>query len=174
MKAKEIPVNIGEYLKYDESSQSCLRWIKLFGRSRNIKIGDVAGSKHHTGYFSVRFNGITFQTHRIIFFLHNGYCPDVIDHIDGNPSNNIIDNLREATFSENNSNTRTRKDNFCSRKGVSKHTSGNYWYVGIQKNKKRFCKYFSLNQFQEACDYADSLRERLHGDFANNGSTKYL
>lgn len=170
MKTNEIPANIGEYLKYDETSSTGLRWIKKSGYI--INVGDAAGSKPKSNYYNTKFKGKHYLNHRIIFFLHNGYCPDILDHIDGNPLNNKIDNLREATYSNNNCNSKIQKNNKLGHKGISiKQNNGIVYYrVSITKNKKRYEKYFPLDKFQEACVYADELRKNLHGDFSNNGN----
>lgn len=50
----------------------------------------------------------TYFAHRVVWALHYGKFPDgVIDHIDGDPSNNRLDNLRSVDQSENNINRRT-------------------------------------------------------------------
>lgn len=172
MKTKEIPTNIGEYLKYDETSPSCLRWIKRTGKRNHI--GDIAGCVDSEGYYITGIFSKVWLNHRIIFFLHNGYCPTVIDHRDGDNSNNKIGNLREATASQNGFNAKIPKNNTSGYKGITKKIQGNctYWYINITKNKKTYTKYFPINQFQEACDYADALRKKLHGDFANVGGVK--
>lgn len=170
MKIKEIPSNIGEYLKYDETSPSCLRWVKA---RHHINVGDHAGTLHNRrNYYLTGFAGKLYQNHRIIFFLNFGYCPEIIDHIDGNPQNNRIDNLRESTRSQNNCNSRINSNNSSGYKGISLHSSGKYqyWRVQIKKNNKLgISKTFPLSQFQQACNFADEQRAILHGEFANNG-----
>ena len=48
--------------------------------------------------------------HRLAWYLHYGHLPlNSIDHIDGNPSNNKIDNLRDVTHQQNMWNRRTAK-----------------------------------------------------------------
>lgn len=167
---KEIPANIGEYLKYDETSPTCLRWTKKSGYK--INIGDAAGSLGEEGYYRTRFDKKLYFNHRIVFFLHHGYCPDYIDHIDGNRSNNKIENLRECSKKENAYNSKLSKKNTSGHKGVYFSQSGktSCWVVKIRKNKKTYRKCFPIDKFQEACDYADALRKTLHGDFSNNGN----
>lgn len=164
MKTNEIPANIGEYLKYDETSPSCLRWIKKLGYK--INIGDVAGRLNNRNYYQTCFDGKDYKNHRIIFFLHYGYCPDCIDHINTDRTNNKINNLREATRSDNNCNSKIRKNNTSGHKNVSLQ-SGKYWRVQINKFETIVVsKLFPLDQFQQACDYSDEQRQIIHGNFA--------
>lgn len=69
--------------------------------AKQIAVGSKAGCKNSHGYCVVRADGVLYGAHRIIFLMHHGYLPDYIDHADGNRLNNSIDNLREATASEN-------------------------------------------------------------------------
>lgn len=58
------------------------------------------------GYWLCRLNGGLFKVHRIIFYMHKGYLPRLIDHIDGDTQNNRIENLREASLSGNGANSK--------------------------------------------------------------------
>lgn len=171
IKIKAIPENIGEYLKYDDTSPTGLRWIQKL--CYKINIGNPAGGlDNHTNYYYTTFAGKRYINHRIIFFLHFGYCPEIIDHIDGIRTNNRISNLRAATLSQNNCNTKLRKDNSSGHKGVSLRSKGKYqyWRVLIWKNRKLVInKTFPLSEFQSACNYADEQRAVIHGEFSNNG-----
>ncbi len=54
------------------------------------------GTKKQNGYIEIQWKGKRYYAHRIIWTIFNGEIPDklVIDHIDGNPSNNKLENLR--------------------------------------------------------------------------------
>lgn len=173
MRINNIPSNIGEYLAYDETSKTGLRWIKA---RRNINVGDPAGTlNNRTNYYDTGFAGKLYRNHRIIYFLHHGFCPDCIDHIDVNTQNNQIDNLRAATLSQNNCNRKINKNNSSGHKGVCLKTDGKYqyWHVQIWKNRKNvISKTFPFSEFQAACYFADEQRKILHGDFSNTGDQK--
>lgn len=65
-------------------------------------------------------------------FLPNPDNLPVVDHIDRNPENNRLDNLRWYSQSDNNRNTNVRKDNKSGHKGV-------YWMEAKQKYKAEVC-----------------------------------
>ena len=172
-KINEIPGNIGEYLAYDETSKTGLRRIKLLENSKTVSIGDEAGGLNKTsGYYGTRFNGKRYRNHRIIFFLHHGYCPDVIDHIDNQKTNNKIDNLREASLSQNQHNAKIRKDNSTGIKGLSKLTNlaGNeYWMCVIKGIPTKYFRKDLPNSRALAEKWLIDNREELHGEFTNHG-----
>tara|TARA_X000001382_G_C3048812_1_gene140373 strand:- start:20 stop:436 length:417 start_codon:yes stop_codon:yes gene_type:complete len=104
--AKKLPsVEIlNELLKVDPSSFSGLTW--KVDRRGTAKAGTKAGSKGFTGtgipFWRVRVNGVEYLTSRVIWKMVTGKDPDqVIDHIDNNPLNNDISNLRDVTQTEN-------------------------------------------------------------------------
>ena len=76
--------------------------------ARRIKIGDKAGCLDGNGYACLRINSVRYRMHRIIWAYHYDAIPSnlQIDHIDGDKLNNIIENLRLATQSQNNSNNK--------------------------------------------------------------------
>lgn len=109
------PVTIPHEMTYDEMNEwfyidpecpSGLRWKKQRPRSRS-RAGDQAGSVlQKTGnkkYWQVKIFDTVFKVHRIVYLLNNGFIDSnkVVDHIDGNGTNNKVENLRLVTHFEN-------------------------------------------------------------------------
>ena len=68
-------------------------------------IGAVAGSLNYNGYRRVSVNCRQVYAHRLAWFAATGVWPtEDIDHIDGNPGNNHISNLRFADRQMNHQN----------------------------------------------------------------------
>ncbi len=141
---------------------------------RNCKIwnanhaGKLAGSVNN-GYISVRFNNKSYQTHRIIWKMHNGsdlpFTDYEIDHIDGNRMNNKIDNLRLATRSENGWNiTKAGANSASGIRGVSWDKRRSKWESKIHVGgHKKFLGYF--NSVSEAEEAYIAARFKYHGEF---------
>jgi hypothetical protein len=99
--------------------------------------------------------------------FHHGYIPKIIDHIDNNPANNRIDNLREATQQENCFNSKKRKHNTSGYKNVVWHDSGKKWAVRLFINGSN--KHFGLYFDKEIANFvAETMRYKYHKKFANN------
>jgi hypothetical protein len=126
-------------------------------KSIRIKVGDEAGACDGLGYRVIRFNGKLYRTHHLVYLMHKGYLPKLLDHINRNRSDNRIENLREATASQN----------ACNRpaKGVYWKSQIKHWCVEIQVNKVKH--YFGIfKDFELAELVAKMAREKLHGQFA--------
>jgi hypothetical protein len=114
-----------------------------------VKAGDTAGYRKSTGYWIVKYKQAKLHLHRIVWEMHKGTIPKgmVVDHIDRNPSNNLIDNLRLATITENNWNSGMHKDNRTQLKGVSFHPKSGKFRSRIMKNRKDICLgYFTTKE----------------------------
>jgi len=90
------------------------RFIYKDGQLLNAKTKHVYHNCDRDGYIRVRVNGIEYRAHRLIWEIHNGPIPSdmLVDHIDGDVSNNRIENLRLATRQQNNAN-RSKMLNNC-------------------------------------------------------------
>lgn len=89
----------------------CGLWVSNFGRvwwtSRKYPNGHFTyGSDSGKGYLRVGYQGKLYQVHRLVAecFLENPDNKPEVDHIDRNPKNNRVENLRFVTHSENQKN----------------------------------------------------------------------
>jgi hypothetical protein len=132
--------------------------------------GKVAGGSRNDGYktIQIKIAKNSFQrilAHRVIFMMHYGYMPEVVDHIDRNRGNNRIENLRQCTFQQNLWNQSVRKNTKSGYKGVYWSEKINVWNVYIAVDKK--LKYFgSYKDIKEAAKIADSARKQHRGEFS--------
>lgn len=105
-----------ELLSYDQFT-GIFRWKKKLGKGNP---GDIAGSPDVQGYIRLMIRGERFLAHRLAWFYHFKKWPEnQIDHISLIKSDNRIENLREATGSQNQSNKAMIKSNTSGFKGVS-------------------------------------------------------
>ena len=75
--------------------------VNMDGEIMNLKTGYLLKGSIRNGYIRIRIENQYYSLHRLIFETFHGYCPKIVDHIDGNRSNNRLDNLREVTQQEN-------------------------------------------------------------------------
>jgi hypothetical protein len=107
---------IEDYLKYDETSKTCLRWITRYG---NEAFTFVFNNRYYRGSFNYK----SIFAHQVIMYLFYGKWSSKelhIDHMDGNSLNNKIDNLRFVTPIENqrNLNNKVPKNNTTGIRGL--------------------------------------------------------
>ena len=160
-----IHARLLEVLHYDSETGE-FRWRKRV--SRSVKIGDLAGLTDGEGYRLITIEGRGYRAHQLAWFYMTGeWCSVVIDHRDGNPSNNRWANLRPATISQNNANRRLHRNNKCGFKGVIQNHVGS-WVATIYKDGRSY--YLgSFRTPQEAhAAYVEAAR-RLFGEFARAG-----
>lgn len=129
--------------------------------------GSRAGTKKASGYRQVSINNKLYYEHRIIFMMHHGYLPVCTDHKDGDKNNNTIENLREATFSQNSANIKKRNETTSGIKSVFKNKKGKPWRVRIAVKGDRM-DFGSYDDLELAELVADEARDKYHKDFARN------
>lgn len=168
-----------------DPAEGVLRWKVSHGRAH---AGQKAGSRKNVGrslaspywYIQVTIDGYRYSAHNLAWVLYYGECPSkLVDHVDNNPLTNRKVNLRLATNSQNNQNSKIRSDNKFGIKGLTRHktacgkSGGITAQVGL--NRKEFSKTFCLSKWseQEAIEMATAWRRQktleLHGDFGNHG-----
>lgn len=136
--------------------------------SKRTQKGDKAGSIDGNGYLQTGINNKNYKNHRIIFCMFNGFLPTIIDHIDGNPLNNKIENLREVTKSQNSLNAKLSKANTSGVKNVTWETTRQKWRVQVYlKGKRVYSNRFDNLELAELV--ATEARNKYHGEYANHG-----
>ena len=103
---------------------------KPSSRANHVYPGREAKTKDVWGYYSVMLDGKTYRVHRIIWFMIYEVDPGPyeIDHINGNPIDNRVSNLRLCSGFQNSLNKKRPANNTSGIKGVS--------YDKYRKNKK--------------------------------------
>lgn len=156
---------------FEYREDGCLIWKYHPDKSKKYYIGTVAGMLMSDGYYRVSILGKKYRLHRVIFLYHKGYLPEfpvTIDHITGNRDDNRIENLREATKSQQNYNKPISNSNTSGIKGVCWDKTNRKWKTKVESNGKRYTVgYFS--DIEEAKNAVRQLREKLHGEFCNHG-----
>ncbi len=120
-----------ERLKYTPEDGK-VWWVKHPRRS--TANGTEAGNMMQNGYRKLKFCGKQYLTHRVAWLLHYGSWPiGDIDHIDGNPSNNRLDNLRDVSHSINLQNRKS---------ATRKNKTG---FLGVVKRKNKYAAHITIN-----------------------------
>jgi HNH endonuclease len=133
--------------------------------ARMVWIGARAGHAVRDGYWSVCIQYANYFEHRLIFQMHHGWCPQNLDHIDGNPANNRIENLRPADIALNAANRRNLSSNTSGRKGVYWSRKAKRWHASIgYQNKRIFLGAFT--DIDAAADAYDAAAVRYFGQHA--------
>lgn len=132
--------------------------------------GKVAGSlfNHKSGskaYF-IGFYGHRYRSARLVFMWHHGYFPPEIDHIDRNPLNDKIENLRAATSAQNKTNRGSAKNSTSKYLGVSWNTKYSRWVAQICFNYKQHNLGYFDSEIEVALAY-NRAAVRHHGEYAN-------
>ena len=141
-----------------------LYWKNPWFKTRKDK---PAGTRLNTGYRSICINYNKYLEHRLIYLYHHGVLPKYIDHVDGDPSNNLIENLRECSNMQNHFNEKKPKNNTSGIKGVSFHKATQKWRANVFLDYKQH--YLGLfNDIQEAEKACKEFRNKHHGEFARH------
>ncbi len=124
--------------------------------NKRTRSGDIVGCSGPGGYRQLKYKYSAYYVHRIIWLLHHGKFPKgIMDHINGNKTDNRIQNLRECTPRENDSNRKVHREG----KLVGCSKVGNRYQAQIRING-RSVYLGTFNTEKEASDkYQDALRK---------------
>lgn len=122
------------YLRYDPIT-GLLFWRNPIGRRASV--GSVAGYKNSFGHINLSIAGQSYTAHRLIWLHVHGVWPkDQIDHINHIPDDNRIENLREATQTENQKNKSVQKNSTSGILGVTYCNTNYKWVASINIDGK--------------------------------------
>jgi hypothetical protein len=170
-----------EYFSLDTDSPSGLVRIRD-NRGKSVVKFNIGTMAYRENFeprsWQLGFQEKIYQVHRIIWVLIHGSIDKdmVIDHLDGNPFNNSIQNLSLKTQSDNMRNTRKQLNNKTGTTGVRRVKSGSgYWYYEANWrdiNGKPKSKNFSIAKLGEenarnsAIEYRKIQLQRLREEGA--------
>jgi hypothetical protein len=129
------------------------------------KAGDPAGCKKRT-YIVISVDDKIYRAHLLAWLYMKGEWPKpFLDHKDLTKHNNIFENLREATKSQNSANRGVQKNSASGYKGVFWYRAYGKWTSQIWKDKKAyFLGYFDTAI--EAHNAYSAKAQELYGEFA--------
>lgn len=152
---------------------SCdLSWKKTNTQYSGRPAGHYKSHKgRRTLYIEIQINGKLYKAHRMAWLYIYGVLPSkTIDHIDGDGTNNKIENLRDVSQSENNKNRPVRKDNKSGVTGVTWCNTRRKWVASIRVNG--FLKtLLRTNRLDEAVAARKSA-EKTYDFHPNHGRTQ--
>lgn len=130
--------------------------------------GRVAGHLNSTGYCTINLGRRHYQASRLAWLYVHGRWPEgEIDHVDHNPSNNRMSNLRDASHEQNLRNLkRVNARNKSGVRGVS-------WCRATQRWRASICldgKPKNLGRFDTVAEAAEAYAIAAYdayGEFAN-------
>lgn len=146
------------------------------GRFNRYAGTEVRGSADRDGYLrvSVHLNDgrqHTCRIHRLVYLMHHGKFPEIVDHINGVVTDNRIENLRAATVSQNSSNKRLSPRSTTGVEGVRLRHNGRY-QVQLQINNRTIYRghYATL---EEAAAESMRLRKEVRGEWQREEAYHY-
>ena len=121
------PQQVRDLLDYDPQT----------GRLMRAQTGGTAGGLNGRGYTRTSLLGKAYVNSRLVWAYVHGRWPDGnIDHIDGNKSNNRIENLRDVS----------QQINCENRQGANINNQAGYLGVSWSAQKQRWKATISLNR----------------------------
>ena len=150
-----------DFVHAKHPSRRCKIWNTRYG-------GKAAGSFRRDGYGRLSINDNRYLAHRVAWAMHHGAWPaQQIDHINGNPSDNRLVNLREVPNADNAKNARRARNNTSGVTGVTKHSLCDKWVAQIYANGEAI--YLGLFESFEDAVAARKAAEVKYGFHANHG-----
>jgi hypothetical protein len=150
-----------------EYKEGALYWKINTNKSKKLT-GKRAGCYSSGAYGVVNLDGKNYSIHKVVYCMHTGEMPVVVDHINRIKTDHRIENLRAADHHTNNYNKETQKNNKLGVKNVCwNEQNKKYWVQVRAKGKTVVSKMFDSLELAELV--ATEARDKFHGKFANHG-----
>lgn len=161
-KESHLPVELLKELLRYEYETGLFYWINSAQKRR---VAQPAGCKRKDGYVVIQINGKPYYSHRLVWLYVFGTFPQdcfkpYIDHINGNRSDNRVENLKVSSNADNCKNKQILSNNTSNVNGVSrvgipssskKTPKVNYYWTATwcNENGKLRQKYFNIEKMGE-------------------------
>lgn len=116
------------------------------------------------GYYRITIDGKSYLLHRYLMNMHLLGSKNIVDHINRDPSDNRLENLRLTDSSGNNSNRSLMSNNELGIKNIRLTQYGTYQVQVSFKGKKRSK---TLKTLEEALMWRNNTLDTLQGEYAN-------
>lgn len=130
-----------------------------------MRSNGVAGYTKANGYVLIKLRGKQYLAHRLAWLcVHGAFPSGLLDHIDRDPSNNRIENLRAATPVQNGGNRTINRTNISGYRGVSYNKAARKYY-GFMNIDNRNAYLGSFETPEAASAVVEARRNALYGEF---------
>ena len=155
-------------VKYCPLTGICFYRITVHSQAKK---GQILKSINTGGYLKVSIYSQSFYLHRLLYKLHFPHWKEKteIDHINGNPLDNRIENLREVTHLENGRNQKRVPSNTSGHSGVYWNKTRQKWqaYIYLKKKQHHLGLFLTKKEAIEA-----RLRAETTHNFHQNHGTR--
>lgn len=147
----DYEIELKKQVSYDPLTGILTRISKPF--KSKAELGPIKGSVKKEGHLRVSIHGVEKYFHQIAWFLHYGvWATQIIDHEDGDPTNNRILNLREVT----------KLGNLHNQRRAHHHSKSGLLGAHFRKDKKKFESQIWAEGVRHRLGYFDTAEEAHH------------
>lgn len=143
------------------------KFVRRIARS-NQRAGTETGCINTLGYVVIMVDYKLYLAHRLAWLYVYGKWPKGVDHINRNPGDNRLCNLRQCDQAQNVRNSRRSRHNTSGLKGAIYRENRGHWYATTMvRGKKLYLGSFPTAKAAHAA-YMKATRQYF-GEFANAG-----